>query len=425
MLAPIVACALAMGALGWFGLHVLQRGIIFVDLALAQVAALGATYAVFLGHEPDSTFALGLSLGFTLLGALAFASIRTFEDRVPQEALIGIAYAVSAALGVLLIELAADPHGAEKLQHLMVGNIVWVRWDEIGRAAVALVLMGGLHLALGRRFLQVSVDPAGAAQRGLRVALWDLLFYASFGVVITAIVPIIGVLLVFSFLVIPAVIGRLLAQGIGARLGIAYGVGLGASVWGVAISYEHSTGPIVVALLGLALVLTLAVVAIRTAPRPGRRAVALAGAGLGLGLLLWGAGHLAPEGTEAHGHTEHAVADHPHEAHHEEHAQAHAHQDPVPGSAGVPQSDPLSRLEQAVLRAREGDPAGLGELAALVQVDAPFIRMEAADRLQLLAGPSAPTYDPLAGPDAAGLWAAWAQAPPADWTQRAPGLTLP
>ena len=290
MIAPVVACILAMGALGWFGLHVLQRGVIFVDLALAQVAALGATYAVYLGHQPDEPFAMMLSLVFTTLGAGVFALIRAFEDRVPQEALIGITYAVTAALGVLLIELAEDPHGAEKIQHLLVGNIVWVQWSEVAVAAVAIILVGVLHAVVGQRFLTISFHPERAAQENLNIGWWDLLFYLSFGVILTAIVSIVGVLLVFSFLVIPAVIGRLFSDSIPRRLTIGYAVGLLVSVVGVAASYEHSAGPIIVALLGLCLLLSLAVISVRQAPRPEARVAQWIGCGLAIYGMLWAFG---------------------------------------------------------------------------------------------------------------------------------------
>lgn len=132
MLLPTLACLVIVITLGWFGLHVLERGVIFVDLALAQVAALGTTYAVFLGHDPDGGTAFAMALTFTLIGAAAFSAARIFEERVPQEAIIGIAYAVSAASGILMIHFADDPHGGEKLEHLLVGNIVWVQPHELG-----------------------------------------------------------------------------------------------------------------------------------------------------------------------------------------------------------------------------------------------------------------------------------------------------
>ncbi len=413
MLAPVVVCLVTVAALGWFGLHVLQRGVIFVDLALAQIAALGATYAVYLGHDADEPITLLLSLLFTMFGSVAFASLRQFEDRVPQEGIIGICYAVSAALGVLLIELASDPHGAEKVQHLMVGNIVWVQWGEVGTAAAVIAVVGVVHLLLRKQFLAISLDAEQAAASGMRVGLYDLIFYMSFGAVLTAIVSIVGVLLVFSFLVIPAVVGRLFATSIGGRLFIGYGLATLASVAGVAISYEHSTGPIIVALLGAALALSLVVVSVRRATSPGLQAGKIAGISALVAVVLWGFG-LAP------------VEEHHHDRGHDAVGEAHA-DDALPAEASAPaaDADPLTLLGTAVDQARAGDVEGLQALAALTQVDAPFIRMEAHDRLTAVAGDSAPAYDPMAAPDSDGLWAAWAKAPPEGWQERAAGLEAP
>lgn len=413
MVAPVVACLLAMSALGWFGLHVLQRGIIFVDLALAQFAALGTTYAVFLGHDPDDPIALMMSLAFTALGAVLFAVIRRFEERVPQESLIGIGYAVSAALGVLLIELASDPHGAEKIQHLLVGNVVWVQWSEIGVAAVAIGGAAVVHALFGRRFLAISFDPEGAQARGIQVAAWDLLFYLSFGVVLTAIVSIVGVLLVFSFLVIPAVVARLFTEGVGRRLAVAYGIGFFASVAGVSVSYEHSTGPIVVAILGATLVLSLLWVSVRQSASPGRQIGVIAASLALIAGVLWGFSRFPAE----HGHAdEHAEE---HEALHAEEAAA------TPETPEAAPADPLELLGAAVAQAKQGDPAGLVAMAELVRTAPPFIRMEAHDRLAKIAGAGAPAYDPLASTDDQGLWAAWAKSPPEGWQELAKTLEAP
>ncbi len=415
MIAPVVATMLAMGALGWFGLHVLQRGVIFVDLALAQVAALGATFAVFLGHDPDEPITFVLSLVFTFLGAALFSTLRQFEERVPQEALIGISYAVSAALGILLIELASDPHGAEKIQHLMVGNIVWVQWQEIAVAAAAIAVVGVLHGVFAPKLLRVSFEPEAAAREGMRLPLWDLFFYLTFGLVLTAIVSIVGVLLVFSFLVIPAVIARLFTKQIPARLGIAWLVGTIASVGGVSVSYEHSTGPIVVTILGTLLLASLLWVSVRLAARPALQAGRIGGGLAVIGLVLFGFSKVP--------------SDHDHEAEHElAHAEPEALGPAASGDAAPVEAgavDPLSALSAAVTKAKAGDPAGLVEMAALAGSEAPFIRMEVDDRLRKVALEGAPAWDPLAGPDAGGLWAAWAKAPPDGWQARASQLEAP
>jgi len=299
MLLPTLACFVIVLTLGWFGLHVLERGVIFVDLALAQVAALGTTYAVYLGHDPDGGTAFAIALAFTLVGAAAFSAARIYEDRVPQEAIIGIAYAVSAALGILMIHFADDPHGSEKLEHLLVGNIVWVQPGELAVLAGVCAAVGLLHVLFRKTFLAVSHRVPGVKW----VPLWDLVFYGSFGLALTAIVAVAGVLLVFSYLVIPAVIARLLVSGVMARLLVAWGLGLVVSVAGVAVSYTHPTGPVIVALFGITLVITLAWWAVRHAASPGKAALQAVGALLLVGGMLAGFSRL-PAAPHAHHHDE-------------------------------------------------------------------------------------------------------------------------
>lgn len=418
MILPIVACFIVVLTLGWFGLHVLERGVIFVDLALAQVAALGMTYAAFLGHDPESGTAFVLSLTFTFIGAAAFSAARLFEGRVPQEAIIGIAYAVSAAAGILMIHFADDPHGGEKLEHLLVGNIVWVQPRDLAVLAGICGTVGLVHLVFRERFLQISYRPDEAAAEHRRVALWDLLFYLSFGFALTAIVSVSGVLLVFSYLVIPAVIARLLAEGVGRRLLVAYGVGLVVSVVGVAITYSHPTGPAIVALFGLVLLLTLIWYGVTRARRPAVAFAQAFGALAGVGGVLWAFGQVP------------AAASHEHEHDHDEVAEITVG-DPLRApdpsardaagreAAGKPErvaalagalaaeQDESVRLTMAIALARSGDRRGIEALVALVRSETPFVRMEADARLRSVAGTGAPAWDPLEGPDSAGGWSAW------------------
>lgn len=423
MLLPVLACVVIVLTLGWFGLHVLERGVIFVDLALAQVAALGTTWAVYLGHEPDGSVAFALALTFTFIGAAAFSAARLYEERVPQEAIIGIAYAVSAAAGILMIHFAADAHGGEKLEHLLVGNIVWVQPADVGLLAGVCGAVGLFHVFARQRFLQISYRPEQARAEGRRVALWDMVFYASFGMALTAIVSVSGVILVFSYLVIPAVVARLLVTGVVPRLLVGWATGLVVSVAGVAVSYEHPTGPVIVTFFGLVLVVVLLGWAVAHA---ADRARALGRVGVGggaLGALLWGLAQIPATG---HDHDE---------AHELGHAEAAAAGDPLP--TGLADADPVAReaavraaagdpaqaealattlaretdaslkLEEAVALARAGDRRGVEALVALTRDPTPFVRMEADSRLRVLAGAHAPTWDPLAGPDEAGLWAGW------------------
>lgn len=255
MAAPFAACLVLMGIHAYLGLHILQRGVIFVDLALAQIAALGLTLGFLAGFALDSPGAYAFSLGAALLGAGLFAVTRTRRDHIPQEAIIGIVYVVSTAAGILVLDRA--PHGAEHLKELLVGQILWVTWAEVARDIVLYALVGLFHWFARRPFLAVSFDEEEARRQGLRLRLWDFLFYASFGFVITISVPIAGVLLVFTFLIVPAVCATLLAERIGARLAIAWVLGFAVSAIGCSLSYvlDLPTGATVVCAFGAALAL--------------------------------------------------------------------------------------------------------------------------------------------------------------------------
>ena len=421
MILPVLACVIIVLTLGWFGLHVLQRGVIFVDLALAQVAALGTTLAVFMGHEADSGTAFALSLVFTFIGAAAFSMARLFEARVPQEAIIGIAYAVSAATGMLMIHFADDPHGGEKLEHLLVGNIVWVQPSDLALLAGVCAAVGLFHFAVRERMLQISFRHDEAVAQGRNIPLWDLLFYLSFGCALTAIVSVSGVLLVFSYLVIPAVIARLLVNGVGARLGLAWGVGLLISVIGVAISYSHPTGPMIVGLFGVLLLGVLTVYAVMKAPSPAGAAAQAVAIVAAIIAVLFGFSKIEPA-PEAHEHVAEAAPVVAAGAEPLQAADASARDAAAREAAGkLDRADALAaaisvetddsvKLTMSVALARDGDQRGLAGLAALCGSETPFVRMEADSRLRALAAEGAPTYDPMTGPDAGGLWSAWVAA---------------
>ncbi len=420
MILPVLACVVIVITLGWFGLHVLERGVIFVDLALAQVAALGTTWAVYLGHEPDGATAFAMALLFTFIGAAAFSAARLFEERVPQEAIIGIAYAVSAAAGILMIHFAEDGHGGEKLEHLLVGNIVWVQPTDVALLAGVCAAVGVFHVFARERFLQISYRPADARAESRNVALWDLMFYASFGLALTAIVSVSGVILVFSYLVIPAVIARLLVRGVLPRLLVGWVTGLAVSVAGVAVSYEHPTGPMIVTFFGVLLTVVLVGFAIRHAADPVKAAGQTLGVGVALGAVLWGFAQI-PASHEEHEHAEPPAAALPPAVQGLGSADPAVREVAVRAAAADPaQREALARalaaekdeslmLAEAVALARGNDRRGVEALVALTRAEAPFIRMEADSRLRILAGERAPVYDPLTGPDAAGVWAGWLQ----------------
>ncbi len=255
LLAPFVACLILTGIHTYLGLHVVSRGVIFVDLALAQIAALGATFAFLLGFAAHGTVSYLYSLLFAFIGAAIFSISHLRDKRVPQEAFIGIAFAVASAATILIADRA--PEGSEFVQAMLTGALLWVTWPTIAKTAVIYALIGVLHWIYRKNFLMMSLDPEGAASAGFSVRWWDFLFYMSFGFVITSSVAIAGVLLVFSFLVIPSVIAMLFATGTRVRLAIGWCVGTVVSMVGLGLSYTYDfpSGPAVVVTFGMTLVL--------------------------------------------------------------------------------------------------------------------------------------------------------------------------
>src|SRR5207248_9738518 len=194
---PIVACVLLPWLLVYLGLHVVQRGIIFIDIAMAQMASLGICLAVLLHLDLESWTTFGIALAFTLVGAAIFSVTGKRASQIPQEAVIGISYVVAAAAAVLLLSRAAE--GGEEIKNMLVGNILLVTPREVWERFALFAAVGLFHFVLRRNFLLVSFDRDGAYQKGLRVRWWDFLFYAVFGLVVTSFVRIAGVLLVFSY----------------------------------------------------------------------------------------------------------------------------------------------------------------------------------------------------------------------------------
>src|SRR2546425_6918448 len=232
---PIVACVLLPWLLVYLGLHVVQRGIIFIDIAMAQMASLGICLAVLLHLDLESWTTFGIALGFTLVGAAIFSVTGKRASQIPQEAVIGISYVVAAAAAVLLLSRAAE--GDEEIKNMLVGNILLVTPREVWERFALFLAVGLLHFALRRNFLLVSFDRDAAYAKGLRVRWWDFLFYAAFGLVVTSFVRIAGVLLVFSYLIAPAVCGINLADSIGNRLLIGWIIALIGGIGGWFFSF--------------------------------------------------------------------------------------------------------------------------------------------------------------------------------------------
>ncbi len=251
---PFVASLILTGIHAYLGVHVVERGVIFVDLALAQIAALGATIAILIGMDPHGTGAYWLSLGFTFIGAAIFAFARTRRGHIPQEAFIGIAYAVASAAAILAMSKATGE--TEHLKDMLVGNILSVSRHDVFKTAVLYGVVGVFHYIFRRRFLLISTDPEQAEAQGISIRFWDFLFYASFGFVVTSSVAIAGVLLVFCYLIVPSVGAMLFADRVGRRLAIGWTMGTLVSALGTYLSYywDLPTGATIVCTFGAALV---------------------------------------------------------------------------------------------------------------------------------------------------------------------------
>jgi zinc/manganese transport system permease protein len=252
---PIVACVLLPWLLVYLGLHVVQRGIIFIDIAMAQMAALGIYAAILFRVELESWTTFFIALGFTLIGAAIFSVTGRRTSQIPQEAVIGIAYVVAAAAAVLLLSRAAE--GDEEIKNMLVGNILLVTPGEVWERFALFAAVGVFHFVFRRNFLLVSFDRDGAYRKGLKVRWWDFFFYAVFGLVVTSFVRIAGVLLVFSYLIVPAVCGINLARRTANRLLIGWFIALLGGVAGLFLSYwwDLPSGAAIVCTFGALLIL--------------------------------------------------------------------------------------------------------------------------------------------------------------------------
>jgi len=256
--APFAASLILTGIHAYLGVHVVERGVIFVDLSLAQIAALGATIALLLpisNGDPHAGSVYWISLAFTFIGAAIFSTIRVRRARIPQEAIIGICYAVASAAAILAMSKATSE--SEHLKDMLVGNILAVSWPEVLKTAILYGAIGAFHYVFRRKFLAISMDHRRAENEGISVRFWDFLFYASFGFVVTSSVSIAGVLLVFCYLIVPSVAAMLYAERIGRRLAIGWTMGTVVSALGVYFSFKLDlpTGATIVCTFGLVLVL--------------------------------------------------------------------------------------------------------------------------------------------------------------------------
>jgi zinc/manganese transport system permease protein len=254
LILPFLASLILTGIHAYLGVHVVERGVIFVDLALAQIAALGATTAILIGMDPHGGSAYWMSLGFTFIGALIFTLVRSRQKRIPLEAFIGITYAVASAAAILAMSKATGE--TEHLKDMLVGNILAVSRYEVIKTAILYGCVGLFHFIFRKKFLAISLSHNSSEQPDLNFRLWDFLFYASFGFVVTSSVAIAGVLLVFCYLIVPSVGAMLFADRIGTRLAIGWTMGTLVSALGCYFSvyFDLPTGATIVCTFGAVLV---------------------------------------------------------------------------------------------------------------------------------------------------------------------------
>lgn len=261
LLPAFVLSALMIFTHTYLGLHVLARGVIFVDLALAQVAALGVSIAFLLGEEAHGVHAQMYAFAATLIVAFAFAGLRRVPGKTTREVIIGCVYVVATALTIVI--LSRSSQGMEELKSLFNGNILWVRWQEITVVAVAYGALAALHVVYRQRFLALSFGTTDSRQPGF---LWEFLFFASFAIVITLAVNVAGVLLVFAFLIIPAFSASILTATLGKRLLIGWIFGVLGSTAGLWLSFSADlpVGATVVSVLGILPIIAIAMKILRS-----------------------------------------------------------------------------------------------------------------------------------------------------------------
>jgi len=253
---PLAACMILPPLLVYLGLHVVQREVIFVDLALAQVATLGTCVALILGYDFHDRITFFISLLVTFAAAALFSWSRSSTKRpVPQEAIIGITFVVAASAGILLLSRVTG--GKEELEHMLTGDILNVTSAEVGLRALTFALLAGFYGMFHQRFALISSEPEKAFESGMRVRLWDFFFYAAFALVVVSFVRVAGVLLTFAYLIVPAVCSVMLARTWMGRLIVGWGIAVTASLVGLYSSYKLDlpTGAAIVCACGLALIL--------------------------------------------------------------------------------------------------------------------------------------------------------------------------
>lgn len=267
MLAPLMACLLLILINVYFGIHVLKREIIFIDIALAQIAAFGTTIAVVIehimheghahahDHSGDSILAYILALSFITISSVVFSFLKNRKISIPLEAIIGISYAFATTAAVIILDKAAG--GDVHIHDMLVGSILWVSWAQVIKLFIVVALVGGIHFVFRKKFTQLSDNYHNNNSKIKNSFLWDFLFYLTFGVVIIEAVNISGILTVFAFLILPAAFSSMFSKNWTTRIIVGFVLGALVSAFGLYFSWNMDVpvAPIIIIMLGVCLVL--------------------------------------------------------------------------------------------------------------------------------------------------------------------------
>ena len=249
--APITACVLLAGILGYFGNHILSRGIIFIDIALAQIVALGTMIGLLFGFAEGSFAVQIVTLIFTLIIVIFFALTKFEKQLIPQEAIIGIIYGLGLGVATLFAEYI--PRGSNYITKTITGNILWCTWDEIIYSSILFVAIGIVHIFLGKNFIKITDARDKFPFSPQKVRMMEVIFYITFGIVVVRAVPIAGIFLVFILLIAPTSIATIFTSQWKWRFIWSWIIGIILSVAGILISYQLdiSNGPAIVCLMGI------------------------------------------------------------------------------------------------------------------------------------------------------------------------------
>jgi zinc/manganese transport system permease protein len=226
--APIAMAVLLVGLHAYLGLHVLEREVVFVDIGLAQISALGTLLCQIFFHEYNKPISLISSFALCLLVSFFLAYHRKAQKSISQEVLVAMVYALASGLTILITDRI--PHGVEHLKHTLVGNILFVSWESVLVTLVIYSLVGSIHWLYREQFWKATRGESSGI-------LWDFFFYALFSLVITISTMHAGVLVVFAILMAPAALARSLFQKINQQMMAAWIFG----ILGIFISFGLSS----------------------------------------------------------------------------------------------------------------------------------------------------------------------------------------